>query len=83
MQGDHLERVELRQLIREGVALPEPPAAVRLVIETGLEERLAPARTRIVAVRSLSITWIGSPKSLPPILPIPRGGLIVRRAAPA
>ncbi len=39
--------------------------------------------TRAVAVRSLSIAWIGEPKSRRPPFPVPSSGLIVRRAAPA
>src|SRR5262249_45520265 len=39
--------------------------------------------TSTVAVRSLSIAWIGDPNSRRPPLPVPSGGLIVRRAAPA
>ena len=46
--------------------------------------RLPPAAsTRTVAVRSLSIAWMGSANSRIPGRLMPRGGLITRRATPA
>src|SRR5262245_57158432 len=40
-------------------------------------------KTRQVAVRSLSIAWTGPPKRRKPTLSMPKGGLMIRRAAPA